>query len=92
MEMGETVEDAAIRETWEELTLEVRLGPLIGIYSRPPASNVHVVYAAEAISDPRGGRETLEFALFAPESIPWNELAFWSTAEALREWTRLRTG
>src|SRR5438105_15112876 len=33
MEMGESVEQAAIRETREELTLEVRLGPLIGMYS-----------------------------------------------------------
>jgi ADP-ribose pyrophosphatase YjhB (NUDIX family) len=88
MELGETVEQAAIRETWEELSLEVRLGPLVGIYSRPVAGNVHVVYVAEAISAPQGGRETLEFSLFTPEEIPWHELAFWSTEEALRECVR----
>jgi ADP-ribose pyrophosphatase YjhB (NUDIX family) len=86
MEMGETVEQAAIRETWEELSLEIRLGPLVGIYSRAEGGNVHVVFVAEALTTPHGGKEALGFALFAPEEIPWEDLAFWSTEEALRQW------
>jgi ADP-ribose pyrophosphatase YjhB (NUDIX family) len=87
MEMGETVEQAAIRETFEELSLEVELGPLIGIYSRAvPGNNVHVVYLAKPLNEPRGGEETLEYALLEPGQIPWDRLAFWSTEAALREW------
>jgi hypothetical protein len=29
---------------------------------------------------------------FAPEEIPWDELAFWSTTAALRDALRLRDG
>lgn len=86
MEMGESVKDAATRETMEELNLQVKLGPLLNVYSRSITSTVHIVYLAEAISTPSAGKETLDFALFAPDSIPWDDLAFWSTHEALRDW------
>jgi ADP-ribose pyrophosphatase YjhB (NUDIX family) len=87
MEMGESVEEAAIRETREELNLEIRLGPLLGVYSRSDMTTVLVVYRADAVSEPTGGAETLEFAAFTPEEIPWRELAFWTTERALRDWT-----
>jgi len=88
MEMGETVEEAAARETLEELNLRVRLGRLLNVYSRHVTSTVHIVYLAEALSEPTGGKETLEFASFGPGEIPWDELAFWSTREALEDWIR----
>jgi ADP-ribose pyrophosphatase YjhB (NUDIX family) len=92
MEMGETVEDAARRETKEELNLDVRLERLLGVYSRPPMTTVHVVYLAQALSEPTAGRETLEFAWFRSGQIPWDELAFWSTRTALQEWVDSLTG
>lgn len=88
MELGETVEEAAIRETSEELGAEVRLGPLLNVYSRPATTSVLMVFLAETLSDPRGGKETLEFAAFHPDSIPWDDLAFWNTEAALRDWVR----
>ena len=91
MEMGETVEEAAARDTREELNLEVRLCRLLNVYSRPVTSTVHIVYLAEALSLPTGGKETLEFDSFAPEEIPWDELAFWSTREALQDWIKTLT-
>jgi hypothetical protein len=33
--------------------------------------------------------ETLETATFAPDDIPWDELAFDSTRDALREYVAL---
>lgn len=86
MEMGETVEQAAVRETREELNLDVRLIRLLSVYSWEQLSTVHVVYVAEALSQPTGGKETLEFRLFPSEEIPWEELAFHSTRAALRDW------
>jgi ADP-ribose pyrophosphatase YjhB (NUDIX family) len=86
MEMGETVEDAAIRETLEELGMQISLGRLLNAYSLPSMTTVHLIYLAAALSDPVGGSETLEYKLFHPEEIPWEELSFWSTHQALREW------
>lgn len=89
MEMGESVEEAARRETFEELHLDVRIERLIGIYSRPESPTVLIAYLAAALSEPTGGAEALEFASFAPEAIPWRRLAFWNTEAALQDWLRL---
>ena len=86
MELGETVEEAAIRETSEELGVEVSLGPLLNVYSRRATTSVLMVFLAETLGEPRGGKETLEFATFHPDSIPWDDLAFWNTEAALRDW------
>jgi ADP-ribose pyrophosphatase YjhB (NUDIX family) len=86
MEMGETVQEAAARETLEELNLRVRLRNLLGIYSRPTMTTVHIIYLADAISEPSLGTEALEFSSFRRDEIPWEDLAFWSTQAALRDW------
>ena len=49
--------------------------------------SIIVVYAATAIGgDLCGDEECLEAKLFRAEEIPWDELAFRSTREALREY------
>ena len=45
MDFGETVTDAAIRETWEETGLSVSLTGLLNVYSYP-GSPVIIVYRA----------------------------------------------
>jgi len=49
VDRGESVQDAAVRETREESQLEVRLGPLLNVYSYPHSPNVIVVYIADVI-------------------------------------------
>jgi ADP-ribose pyrophosphatase YjhB (NUDIX family) len=88
MELGETVEEAAIRETLEELNLEVRITGLLNVYSWPYLRNVQVIYLAEALCEPSLGEEALEYAAFAPEELPWDDLAFNTTTAALRDWLR----
>jgi ADP-ribose pyrophosphatase YjhB (NUDIX family) len=88
MEMGESVEEAAVRETLEELNLEVRLTGLLNVYSLPTMTTVHIIYRAEALSQPSLGKEALELASFPPEEVPWDDLAFWSTRAALEDWVR----
>jgi ADP-ribose pyrophosphatase YjhB (NUDIX family) len=86
MELGETVEEAAVRETREELNLEVRITRLLNVYSWPYLRNIHVIYLAEALSEAAPGPEALECGAFLPEEIPWDDLAFNTTQAALKEW------
>ena len=73
-----------VREALEESGLHVRLDALIDIYSYPGRAPVVIVYAATMT----GGclacdDEGLEARFFAREQIPWDQLAFRSTREAL---------
>ena len=85
VDRGEEVRTAAIREAKEEAGLDVRLDGLVSIYSYPGRPLIVIVFAATAI----GGElchdeECLEVKLFAPDEIPWDQLAFQSTTEGLR--------
>lgn len=88
VEWGESVPEAAVRETREEVGVEIAIISLLNVYSYPDSGVVTVVYTAEVVGGaPERGAETEEVALFAPHEIPWEELAFRSTKEALRDWT-----
>jgi ADP-ribose pyrophosphatase YjhB (NUDIX family) len=87
VDRGEQIHAAAIREAREEAGLEVRLEGLVNIYSYPGRTPIIIVYAATVL----GGElcaddECLEAAAFEPSAIPWDELAFRSTQEALRDY------
>jgi ADP-ribose pyrophosphatase YjhB (NUDIX family) len=87
VDRGEEVRLAAIREAREECGLEIRIDRLLNIYSYPGRAPVIVVYVARMT----GGclacdDEGLEAKFFEPAAIPWDELAFRSTGEALREY------
>lgn len=87
MEMGETVEQAALRETWEEIRTRVRIVGPPKIYSYPDAVVVTILYPAEVIGPtPKPGPESLEVRAFRPNEIPWKKLAFRSTFHALKDW------
>jgi ADP-ribose pyrophosphatase YjhB (NUDIX family) len=86
VDRGETVTAAALRETREEAGLEVRLDGLVGIYSYPGRPIIIIVYAAAIVAGELAvDEESLEARLFAPADIPWNDLAFVSTRDALRD-------
>jgi len=87
VDRGEAVTAAAIREAREEAGLDVEIERLVDIYSYAHRSLIVIVYAARAI----GGElctdeECLEARLFTPGEIPWQELAFHSTRQALRDY------
>lgn len=87
MDRGERVEDAAVRETWEEANLRVEIDRLLNIYSYTGHPVVIVVYLVTVVGGQlRAMDETLEARTFAPDEIPWDELAFDSTRDALREY------
>jgi ADP-ribose pyrophosphatase YjhB (NUDIX family) len=85
VDLGESVEDAAHRETREELNIAVELTRLVGVYSQPSDRVVLIVFAATTNQTPQTTDEALEVRAFAPDEIPWQELAFWSTTNALSD-------
>jgi 8-oxo-dGTP diphosphatase len=87
VDRGEPLTAAAVREAREECGLDVRLDGLVNLYSYPGRAPVIVVYAATAM----GGslcvdEEGLETAEFEISAIPWDLLAFRSTADGLRDY------
>jgi ADP-ribose pyrophosphatase YjhB (NUDIX family) len=85
VDLGESVEQAALREAREELDLDVELNGLVGVYSRPEDRVVLVVFDAIALGAPRTTPEAIEVRSFPAADVPWGELAFWSTERALRD-------
>lgn len=85
VDLGESVEDAAHRETDEELGLAIELGRLVGVYSRAEDRVVLIVLLARAHGQPHTTAEAIEVRSFAQAELPWDELAFWSTERALRD-------
>jgi ADP-ribose pyrophosphatase YjhB (NUDIX family) len=86
---GETLVEAAIRETREEASVEVQVRELVDVFSYSGSPIVVVVYAADVVSgEPRAADESLELQTFGPGDIPWEELAFPSTRDALRAYAR----
>jgi 8-oxo-dGTP diphosphatase len=90
VDFGEAVTDAALRETFEETGLRAELTGLLNVYSYPGAP-VIIVYRARVT----GGvltacdeNDALEWMKVS--EIPWDQLAFPSTRDALREWVGLR--
>ncbi|HQZ39082.1 MAG TPA: NUDIX hydrolase [Vicinamibacterales bacterium] len=86
VDRGEEVTMAAVREAREETGLDVRIDRLIDIYSYAGRTPIIIVYAATALSgDLQVDEEGLEVRWFEPSSIPWDDLAFLSTREAIRD-------
>lgn len=87
MENGETVADAARRETSEEANARIALDDMFTLIAVPHISQVHVVYRARLLDlDFSAGEETLEVRLFAEAEIPWEEIAFRTIAMTLRHY------
>ena len=91
-EMGESVSDAAVRETWEEIRVRVSAQSLVGVYGYADAGVVTIVYMGRLRrgEHPRPGDESQDVGVFPPSKIPWNDLAFQSTTDALKDWLRIR--
>jgi ADP-ribose pyrophosphatase YjhB (NUDIX family) len=89
VDRGESVPQAAVRETFEEVGLRVSVTGVVDVYSYPNEDVVVVVYAADVIGgELQVGAEAEDVTAFPPEQIPWEELAFTSTAEALKDYLR----
>ncbi|HEX6129579.1 MAG TPA: NUDIX hydrolase [Candidatus Limnocylindria bacterium] len=93
LEVGESAQEGARRETEEETRLRVEVGRLIGAYSRPHVGVVTLIYEANVVGgEALPGAETSEVRDFGPDEIPWDELAFTTAESALRDWVRSLPG
>jgi len=90
VDRGEPVPVGAAREAREEVGMEIAVEDLIGVYSYPDVAVVLIVYSGKVTGgELKGNFESQEIRTFGMSEIPWDDLAFRSTAEALKDWIAL---
>jgi ADP-ribose pyrophosphatase YjhB (NUDIX family) len=85
MELGETMEQGAARETMEEACADVEIDRLFASVDVIQAGQVHIFFAARLLGNFAAGDESLEAALFSEHEIPWDDIAFRSGKFALEK-------
>ncbi|PSC68287.1 Nudix hydrolase chloroplastic [Micractinium conductrix] len=89
LECGESTAAGAARETWEEAGARVDLDAPYVHFDIPGISQAYILFRGRLAAPHTYAAqlpESLEAALFAPEDIPWGELAFSSVSIALRSY------
>ncbi len=77
MELGETTDEGAARETDEEAGARIEMQGLYSVLNVVTAGQVHFFYRARLLdTDFAPGPETMEARLFHEHEIPWADLAF----------------
>ena len=85
MENGETLQEGAARETWEEACATVAIGDLYTVFNLPHINQVYVFFLGDVEDGKYGvGEESSDAGLFALDDIPWDELAFPTIGRTLR--------
>lgn len=85
LENGETLEEGAVRETWEEAKAKVKIIRLHSVYNLPTVNQVFMHFLAE-LTHPsfEATSESSEVKLFHKNDVPWEGLAFHSNTFALQ--------
>ncbi len=87
MELFETMEQGAARETREEAEAEVEIEQLYCMYNIPRIGQIYVLFKSKLIEGQFGaGDETIESKLFEEHEIPWDDLAFPSVERTLKHY------
>lgn len=91
LEIGESVEEGARREAYEEARARIAVEQVLGVYSVPRISQVQIIFRARLeTADPAPGPESLEIKLASWQDIPWSDIAFPSVQLALEHWSATR--
>ena len=87
VERGERAEAAAEREVLEECGVEIRATGIVGLYSYDGQIPAIAVFRAEAVGgEPVPLDETMDVQRFPRNGLPWSEMAFPSTEQALKDY------
>jgi len=87
MEMHESAEEGAIRETMEEANAVVEILRLHCVYSIPHVNQVYLLFLASLKNlDFFPGIESLDVKLFDQSDLPWDEIAFTSSVYAIKKY------
>jgi ADP-ribose pyrophosphatase YjhB (NUDIX family) len=85
MEEAETLEEGAMRETYEEAGARIHQLSLYTLISLPEISQIYMLFRAALVSpDFAAGTESLDVRLFEADDIPWDELAFRTISATLK--------
>lgn len=80
VDIGETVENAVIREMKEETTLDITIESLLGVYSDPTRDErfhtASVVYICKAYGTPKAADDAKEVYVYKIDEIPLEKLVF----------------
>lgn len=90
MELGETVEEAAMREAQEEACAEISIDALLAVYSVARIGQVQIMFKATLQSDIAVGPESEEVGLIDWKDIPWRDLAFPTVVWALTHYAKVK--
>jgi 8-oxo-dGTP diphosphatase len=75
MEAGETVDEALRRELFEEIGVEIEIGQLVGVYSKPLKNEVMLTFRCQITSGtPTETEEIRACCYFPPSELPANTL------------------
>ena len=76
VDYGERLEDAAIREAFEETSIRITGLKLLGCYSDPARDkrqhNISIVFVAKGAGLPEAGDDAAKAILFQPDKLPQN--------------------
>lgn len=87
VDKGERVDAAAVRETREEVNVDVEIDRLLNVYSYEDSGVVIVAYAAHVVGGELQAKdEALDVEVFPATRIPWADLAFRSAHDAIRDY------
>ena len=86
MEVGETPEQGAARESGEEAKIEIEVEHLIHTFAPPNTPQVLMFFVAKEIDQlPSPGSDATEARVFQLDELP-EDIAFSSHVEAIKRW------
>ncbi|BCD67728.1 NUDIX hydrolase [Nitratiruptor sp. YY09-18] len=94
VEIGESVQDALLREMREETSLDVEIIRIFNVYSDPKRDprfhTVSVTFECKASQMPKANDDAKKAAIYKLEEIPWKRLVF-DHAKILRDFLEDRS-
>ena len=87
LEIGETVEEGAKRETDEEAGATVEILKPYALYNLSFIGQIYLIFLSRLVNENfRPGHESIDVRLFRKDEIPWDELAFPVIRRVLQEY------